>query len=305
MAAGTNPIIVGPWITEVGYELLYWIPFVAWAQHEYGLDPSRLIVVSRGGVQSWYAHLTTRYHDIFSLVTPEVFRARNDERIRATGAAKHFEVGRLDGEILQAFREATGISGDVLHPSLMYRVFWAYRPWTPEFRQFVRWAPFRPVTPLDGLPDRYVAVRFYGSGICPETSGTRRRIAETVRALLAAGDVVLLNTGVQCDDHREFVSEVRSPRLHRIAHRLTPATNLEVQTRAIAGASSFVGTYGGYAYLPPLLGVSAKTVYSDARMLHKLRKHVRTARDVFRSDPRYGSLTIRALQAPHREYAYA
>src|SRR5688572_30134906 len=70
-----RPIIVGPWTGEVGFELLYWIPFVRWTVARYGLDPSRLTVVSRGGTASWYGTLAARYVDIFSLVTTEEFRA--------------------------------------------------------------------------------------------------------------------------------------------------------------------------------------------------------------------------------------
>lgn len=306
MRDGTGPIIVGPWLTEVGYELLYWIPFVAWAQREYSLDPDRLVVVSRGGVQSWYAHLTSRYVEILSLMTPAAFRAGNQERVRLTGAVKHFTVSRLDKQVLRKVKAGLGPDVEVLHPSLMYRVYMAHRPWTPEARSYAWHQPFRPVTPLEGLPDRYVAVRFYGSAICPETMVSQRAVSDLVRDLLQDGDVVLLNTGVRCDDHEEFACQgVRSSRLHRIADRLTPATNLAVQTRVIAGASKFVGTYGGYAYLPPLLGVDAETVYGDRASLDKLKHHVKTARTLFGSDTRYGWLSIANLHEPQEAYACA
>jgi len=32
MGRSNRPIIVGPWLSETGFELLYWIPFVAWAK---------------------------------------------------------------------------------------------------------------------------------------------------------------------------------------------------------------------------------------------------------------------------------
>jgi len=306
MRDGTGPIIVGPWLTEVGYELLYWIPFVAWAQREYALDPDRLIVVSRGGARTWYAHLCSRYRDILSVMTPEEFRRGNQERIAATGAMKHFWMSQLDRDILHRLTSDLGGDVEILHPSLMYQAFWAHRPWTPEFRAYLRPRPFKPVTPLDGLPDRYVAVRFYTSAICPNTPDARRIVSTTVRGLLKESPVVLLNTGVQCDDHHEFSClDVQSPDLHRISHRLTPETNLDVQTRAIAGASKFVGTYGGYAYLPPFLGVRAKTVYGDQPAIDKLRRHVQTARRLFLSEQGYGALSIRALHAPHQVYAHA
>ena len=44
------PIIVGPWLSEVGYEALYWVPFLRWFTRHYDVDPDRVIALSRGGV---------------------------------------------------------------------------------------------------------------------------------------------------------------------------------------------------------------------------------------------------------------
>jgi len=35
------PIVIGPWVGEVGFELLYWIPFLNWALRSYELDRRR------------------------------------------------------------------------------------------------------------------------------------------------------------------------------------------------------------------------------------------------------------------------
>jgi len=43
-----------------------------------------------------------------------------------------------------------------------------------------------------------------------------------------------------------------------------PQANLAVQTAVIGGARRFVGTYGGFSYLAPLLGVDALAFYSCA-----------------------------------------
>ena len=44
LAEGTRPILVGPWSGEVGFELLYWIPFVTWALREANVNPDRLVI---------------------------------------------------------------------------------------------------------------------------------------------------------------------------------------------------------------------------------------------------------------------
>jgi hypothetical protein len=30
VARGRGPIIAGPWLSEVGFEVLYWVPFLRW-----------------------------------------------------------------------------------------------------------------------------------------------------------------------------------------------------------------------------------------------------------------------------------
>ena len=79
-----RPILIGPWLSEAGFELLYWIPFLAWAKAYGNLDPSQLVVISRGGAASWYRDITTNYEDVLSFYSPEEFRARNDAAHRRT-----------------------------------------------------------------------------------------------------------------------------------------------------------------------------------------------------------------------------
>ena len=42
-------IVAGPWLSEVGFETLYWVPFLRWVKAAFRLDPSRVVAVSRGG----------------------------------------------------------------------------------------------------------------------------------------------------------------------------------------------------------------------------------------------------------------
>jgi hypothetical protein len=63
------------------------------------------------------------------------------------------------------------------------------------------------------------------------------------------------------DDHHDF-EMIRADRVHTVDHLMTPENNLAVQTAVIAGARSFIGTYGGFSYLAPLCGVSTVALYS-------------------------------------------
>ena len=74
LGRGSRPILVGPWTGEVGFELIYWVPFVRWALGYAAIDRSRVIVCSRGGPQPWYEGLGDRYLDVLDVSTAEEFR---------------------------------------------------------------------------------------------------------------------------------------------------------------------------------------------------------------------------------------
>jgi hypothetical protein len=261
IAASGRPIVVGPWTGEVGYEVLYWEPFVRWFVQHYEVDRSRLQVISRGGPVSWYGDLASRYADALSFFSPDEFRD-----FAATRAwLKQDEVTALDGEILRRVRSAHGrVRASLLHPSLMFRAlkgYWGGRiPLKDVFGSTVH-RRLAPPALLPGLPPRYMAVRFYFRSSFPDTPENRALASRTLAALTAAGDVVVLNPGFRVDDHHDYAVD-RGGRIHTIDHLLTPERNLEVQTAAIAGADAFVGSYGGFSYLAPLLGVKSVAFYS-------------------------------------------
>src|SRR5258706_7912605 len=67
---GDRPIIVGPWLAEVRYEVLYLGPFLRWFADKYGIPREPLILVSRGGLAEWQAPFSAHYVDLFDLVSP-------------------------------------------------------------------------------------------------------------------------------------------------------------------------------------------------------------------------------------------
>jgi len=265
-----RPIIVGPWLTEAGFELLYWIPFLAWAKAYASLHDDQLIVVSRGGSAPWYRHISPNYHDILSLFTAEEFRLRNDARIHEQkGRLKHIDLGEFDREIIERVKRARGLDKvKVLHPSLMYNLFNVFWRQQAPITLIEAFSVFRPLPKLplgdlaSHLPRDYVAVKFYANTALPDTAANRALTAQVLEDLTATTDVVMLNTAHRYDDHTDF-TPVRRDRLHMVEHLLPPETNLEAQTRIISNARAFVGTYGGFSYLAPFCGTSTVAFYSN------------------------------------------
>lgn len=274
LAKGRAPIMVGPWLSEVGFELLYFVPFLRWALSEFGLDPGRMVAVSRGGVSSWYSGIANRYVDLFDLFSVEEYRLANEERWRKAGNQKQYEVGDFDRHLLTLVRKKTGLKiGAMLHPSLMYRLLRFYWYEKAPVSLLQRHTTYERLVPPDlpadryGLPDRYTAVRFYFRPSFPDSPGNRKMVRRIVSGLAAERPVVVLNPGLRLDDHDDVDDLATSDRVFRIDHVLTAADNLAVQTAVIARAEAFVGTYGGLSYLGPHLGVPTVGLYSNAAEL--------------------------------------
>jgi hypothetical protein len=262
MRRSAQPIIVGPWTGEIGFELLYWAPFVRWAVDKFDLPAERLVVVSRGGTASWYGLTNSRYVDVFSVATPDEFRVRTEATKKQRG------VSAFDRDVIRRVRAALGGgTTQLLHPALMYALFmpfWKDRAPLSRVLGHVRYRRIEPPRPsaLPPLPATYVAVRFYFSNCFPDTGENRAFVSRVIEALAEHHDVVMLNPGFRPDDHVDF-SAASHPRVHAFDMSGHAGENLAWQSAIMAGAEAFVGTYGGFAYLAPLCGVRSTAFYSD------------------------------------------
>lgn len=256
-----RPIIVGPWTGEVGFELLYWVPFVRWLASTYGFPPERLIIVSRGGVRAWYSGLASRYVDVFSLFSPEEFRSATEE------AKKQRRAGAFDRAVVRRIVVAHDLGRvDLIHPGMMYRLFMPFWREVATAARVEKYSEYSRIVAADDpasndLPADYVAARFYFSDCFPDTPANRAFVSSTIDAVSRHAPVVQLTTPFAVDDHRDV--DLDGSRVITLGTQMALERNLAVQTAVIARARAFVGTYGGYSYLAPLCGVTALAFYSQ------------------------------------------
>lgn len=258
IAADDGPIVVGPWLAEVGFEILYWIPFLRFLVARGDLDPARVIIVSRGGVQDWYEGIGTRYVELFDAVGTAGFRLHTDAIWDALGGRKQTRLTDRDELLLDASLGDEWHGRPILHPSHMYGVFrlW-WRSAMPvgyalDRLHFERWSPPKDPVTESKLPDDFVAVRFYFRPSFPDTPANRQLARRVIDRLADLTNVVLLNANLDIDDHLDL--DAQDSRVIRLLDGTPERDNLLIQSVAIARARLFVGTYGGLAYLAPLYG---------------------------------------------------
>lgn len=301
-ARGSRPIIAGPWTSEVGYEALYWLPFLAWAADRYGVRPDRIIALSRGGTQAWYGGVADRYVEIFDLVEPAEF-ARQGAARRERGDQKQMALSEFDRELIGLAASRIGArDAAVWHPGLMYQLFRAFWYGDRSLDFLLRHTDFRPLRlgkpAAMSLPSDYVAVKFYTGPALPDSETNRALLFDLVRRMARRMPVVMLDTAWSVDEHRDYEFD-GIPGVTTLRPSLDPKTNLGLQTQVIAGARQFVGTCGGLAWLAPLLGVDTVAVYEDDRYL---TTHLYAAKYAYRRSgaARLTTLNLKALRAVER-----
>lgn len=254
-ARNGNPVVLGPFLGEVGFELLYWIPMARRLMERHGVEPERVVTFTRGGAGHWYEDFAHRSLDVFDVIEPGQFRRQLAARRARTGDDKMLSVEALDRRLIEEARARFGRIA-VVHPILMYsRLRWIWQgdraPQTVHEHTDYHLLPHP--EPLPDLPDEYVAVKAYFNDCFPESDENRARLARLVERLAGTTDVLMLAAGAPVDEHEDWTGFDDHPRITRLDP--DPRDNLVAQSAAVAGARALVSIYGGFSYLGAFLGV--------------------------------------------------
>ena len=256
-------VLAGPFLGEVGFELLYWIPVLR--RLLAGVDRERVTVLTRGGAGAWYRDIAANTVDILDLVPPDGYLNELVERRRREGNTKQFFPDELDKRLTQLALEQTG-DAVVVHPLVMYSRMRFVLELLQPVDAVTRIGDYRPLLPApralpSECPADYVAVKLYFSDSFPDDEASRGLAARVLGELAERTEVVVLTSGTQLDEHREWVPA--GTRIHDSSSWVTPQDNLAVQTAVVAGARELVATYGGFSYLGPMLRVPTRALHTQ------------------------------------------
>ena len=275
-------VLLGPFLGEVGYELLYWIPFLRRTLARHEIARERVTTLTRGGAGAWYRDFAADDVELFDLVEPDGLVPLIEHRRRRARDAKQLRGDRLDRDLVRLARERVGDAA-VLHPSLMFarlRGLWFRGEPLAEALLQLEFRRLQQPAPPSGLPESYVAVKLYESDAFPDEPAVREQVLGLLERLVRETSVVLLTTGLRLDEHAEWGAE--SPNVHTIEHLLRPQDNLTVQTAAVGNARALISTYGGFSYLGPLVGRPTLALHAR-ESFHPA--HLALARSAFAGTP--------------------
>ncbi|MDO8732928.1 MAG: hypothetical protein Q7L55_10235 [Actinomycetota bacterium] len=272
-AALGKPIVFGPWTSEVGFELLYWIPYVKTLVERTAIDPGQITIISRGGTSGWYGLPGANYRDVFEILGPSEFH----DRIGNTNTGKkQTRWSPIEHELVDQLAPRDAF---IVHPREMYETLMPFFVGRANLAWLDRLVSTQTATmthPSVGsddrqdevtarLPSQYIAVGLYHR---PSLTADIRdaRIRAIVDGAKRMGlPLVSLETGLILDDHRAL--DLSTVWMSRPLLGIDAQNNLEMQTRVLAGAQGFVCTYGGLSYLGAALGVPTVSLFDDEQRI--------------------------------------
>jgi hypothetical protein len=265
IAESSRPIVAGPWIGDVGLELLYWIPILQWLTQTAGVDPDRIVAVSRGGADPWYSDVAARYIDLLDHFGPQKLHQwrRQRHRVDARGG---LTVQPADRRAFELARKAAGEpDAEWLHPSLVDRLFeprWRWGAGLGVTRAHTVHRPLATDVPPPSLEQPYVALDLHFSPCFPDTSENRSFAERLIAEVSSRTRVEVLWDPEGIEGYQAFAPDPGGP-----AHALSaplPRQNLAALTQVVRHAELLISTYGGLSYLGPYLETPTVAFYSRA-----------------------------------------
>lgn len=267
--ADRNPIMLGPWRSELGFESMYWLPFLSFLASKVKDFDKRASIITRGGLAPLYQKVAHQGYDLYALRSVDDVRRENlfDQKVRQKGKTiKQIEPTEWDEKVTEDAAEAMSVGSvyHTVHPAWMY---WALAPYWEEkagleyLASMTDYALIPKVSlPNVPLPKSYVAVKCYGRATFPyphpEVAGW---VQKTVAMIAQQAPVVLLNSGSGYDDHIDI--PISGKNIISLPSDVPPEENLLMQTAVLSHATAFVGTYGGVSQLALRLGVPSCSVW--------------------------------------------
>lgn len=262
LAALKRPVIIGPCLSAVSWEVLFWLPFVKWARRQTG-DAFPSAAVARGAVGSWYARTADTFVDVYDLMPIPEFMRRNRERVREASTSKQTRISTFDRELIQlAASRCTFSDVECLHPSQLLGL--SAQVWRGRMRlvELTSRAVYERLPssgePAPNMPEKYVAVCFRFTTQFPDSPENRAFVTDAIRSGSERLPVVILGNA-------SWKSLAPSGATHEILvvdSDSDPRHTNTMQANIVGHAQAVIGTLNGAVTLAPFQGVPAMCLHA-------------------------------------------
>lgn len=265
-------VLFGPWTSEIGFELLYWIPYL---KKNFKLENKKIIIISRGGVENWYKFSNYyKYFNLLDLVSSSEIKNHFDIK-KSIGGQKQFFLEDFDKKIIQKVKEKLKINSiEVIHPKEMYNFFKPYWSglYSYGFRTIVeKEMKFNELDKIDLKVKNFVACKIYSSSILNIDQNKEiysQKIKIILNEILKKFNIIFLNFETD-DDHQVInfdglnTNENKFFFFKDLVKNLDIQNNLKIQSTIVSQSEFFLGTYGGFAYLPAYYNKHSVGLWND------------------------------------------
>ena len=275
-------LFLGPWLSDIGAEIEYWIPYLKKLKTTGRLQHKRLYAVSRGGVENWYGGLTDNYIEILDYIDDKVYqepflhqkKRSLGEKVPAltkfgNAGQKQFRISAIEKNLIAKYAEQHDIKNyEIFHPSQMwentdkFQVRWINNCLSiKETEKILLYEKFQMVTKkysdlVDklNLPKTFIAAKFYfHPSNLPETEKNKKNIHQYTSNLSKTKNIVDLSVPSSVDEAQSHLLDYQNPNIFQVPLISQKNINLGIQTEIIRRSQGLVGTLGGMSLLAALL----------------------------------------------------
>jgi ABC-type polysaccharide/polyol phosphate transport system ATPase subunit len=263
LASLERPFIAGPYLSDSGWEVLCWLPFVRWVRRQVGTPPNA-IGLTHGDVSAWYTGVTDSFVDIYNLVSPADYERRNTERIEETSSKKQLAISTFERDLMEMVASVGGFADPkALHPSLVLALSAKVARGGLGVKEIADRAVYAPLTVTDpglGLPNDYIVVALNFVKRFPDSHVNRLLVADVVREASRLAPVVVLGEleWLWSDKHLSDDGNVQ----HGLrSAAIEPRHARQKEAAVIGRARAVVGNVNGPVTFAPFCGVPGLCLY--------------------------------------------